>query len=804
MTSETAENTTPELRLACQLIAQSDRPLALLDRTCALVSANAEFRRVFEGMDDLTDIVETPAALSAWMAQPVVRRPLQLDLMANGEALPFQLSYLDAASPDTFLLMPQVNDPASLGQRRMLDRLDLGFWDLDVRTNAFRATETWRRIRGLPHDAVIDVSSKRWTDAIHPDDRDKIEALYDAQIVGDVSVVNVQYRHAHPSREWVWVLCRASILDRDRTGRPTRIIGIDTEISDLKEQEADSINLAEKLQLAVEASGLGVFEFDPTTLTVNWDDRMLEIYGLDDGMNLRPRQDWDSFLHPEDRDTVLALSEECDRLGLDLASDFRIVRPDGDIRYIRAQSRRVHSPAMGERLIGVNIDITEDMRRTKELEDARNLLRHESLHDPLTGLGNRRCLDQTMADFTAQLGAHAGYVILAIDLDYFKTLNDRYGHAAGDAGLLKVTRRIEDTIPVDAKAFRVGGDEFMVLIRSDLSDAAMDHLCRRLVAILSKPFDHDGIACKLGASIGYARGRGRTEDASRVFVEADTALYEAKHAGRMCYRAFEDVKTSATPRRSISDREFSEALERGEITCVLQPQFDAHTRAVIGAEALVRWTCRNRGLVSPGDFLTQAAKAGCLADIDRSIFLQVISLQTEWHERALSFPPISINVSKDRLFDPTFCSDLSRYVRPHHALSFELLETAFYDQIPTALEFPIDAIREAGIPLEIDDFGSGHASILAVQTLQPDRIKFDQALVARAVQDTRGRKVLQALIQIARLQSAEVLLEGIETEAMLAAAATFDCDALQGYQLSRPLSVDAFEALLCSTYDATA
>ncbi|MEM6385755.1 MAG: EAL domain-containing protein [Pseudomonadota bacterium] len=784
--------------MACQLLAETDRPLALFDAQGSILALNADFERLMacEIGQKIDNLTPTPSALTAWMAQDDKDQFLDLNLATDDDLVPFQVSKLRVAGPEVYLLAPHSKEPGSLGHRRMMDRLDVGFWDLDVPTNAFRATETWRRIRGLPADAVIDVSTPAWTEAIHEDDRQNLIDLYEAQRVGDVSVVNVQYRHAHPDKGWVWVLCRASVLERDSKGNPVRIIGIDTEISDLKARESESINLAEKLQLAVEASGLGVFEFDPGTLTTIWDDRMLEIYGVEDGINKRPKNDWDTFLHPDDRENMLALSEECDRLGLDLASDYRIVRPSGEVRYIRAQSRRVRSPALGERLIGVNIDITEDMRRTKELEEARNLLRYESLHDPLTGLGNRRHLDQTMATFSEKLEASDGFVVVAIDLDYFKELNDRFGHAAGDEGLLRVARVLDDLMPSDAQSFRVGGDEFMTLIRSAPSDAAMAALCTTLIEHISKPFQYDGDMCRLGASIGFARGSGQAEDISKIFVEADAALYAAKNAGRMCFRAFESIETPSLIRRLISDREFSEALENGEITCMYQPQFDARSLALVGAEALVRWKCRERGIVSPGNFLSQAAKAGCLPEIDRTVFCQVLEQQSKWHAGGIPYPRISVNVSKERLFHETFCRDLKDVLAPHHQLSIELLETAFYDHMTDDLAFRTDAIRDAGIPLEIDDFGTGHASILALQTLHPDRIKFDRALVKSATSTAAGEEILKALIRVARLKKAEVLLEGIEDHAVLAAVSRLDCDALQGYHLGRPMPADAFQHLL--------
>lgn len=678
----------------------------------------------------------------------------------------------------------------------MMDRLDVGFWDFDVLANRFHATETWRRIRGLASDAKIDVSDQGWTEAIHADDRKHLLDVFEAQKNGDMQIANIQYRHSHPTKGWVWILCRANVVETNEDDHPTRIIGVDTEISELKEREAESINLAEKLRLAIEVSGLGIFEFDPEQMETHWDDRMLDIYGVTDGVHIRANTDWDGFLHPDDREVVLAHSKECDRRGLDLALDYRIVREDGDIRHIRALSRRVFNPTMGERLIGINLDITEDMKRAQDLEAARNQLKYEALHDALTGLGNRRFFDEAMDSFFADLGVDESFVLGAIDLDDFKALNDRLGHAAGDSALVKAAKDIVDVLPDTARAFRVGGDEFMFVIPSSPSDEEMAEICGTLISILSDPFTFEGNDCQIGASIGFVRGVGRPEKPSEIFVKADTALYAAKREGRGCFRSFDGLRRQRVTRRRLSERKSLQIFEEGALTIMLQPQFDARTLSLDGVEALARWQLDDQTSVTTDRFLDEALRNGRLAAVDRQVFAKVLELQDVWYEAGLTYPTTAVNVSLERLTDNDFCQDLNRRIKPHHALSFELLETAMYDHLDDIVRFRLDAIREAGIRVEVDDFGSGHASILSLQSIHPDRIKFDASLVKQLTASDQKRPLLEALIDVARLHNAEVLLEGIETESVLNVAQSLDCDALQGFALGRPMAISDFEELL--------
>ncbi len=255
--------------------------------------------------------------------------------------------------------------------RYLMENLDLGVWDYDLRTGVFTASETWHELRGLPADSVIDVTNDDWLERIHPDDRDNLMAALLGQIEGGENSIVTQYRHIHPDGHWLWILGRASVVEQDADGQPLRIIGTDTNISDAIKSQ-DSINrLAMKLKLAVEASGMGIWEFNPEKNNIHWDDRMLEIYGITDGQNERSGNIWETYLHKGDYDETVAYAEECKRRNCDFKRDYRIVTPDGVTRYVRSMARAVNASDSERKLIGVNIDITEDYERAQELELSR-------------------------------------------------------------------------------------------------------------------------------------------------------------------------------------------------------------------------------------------------------------------------------------------------------------------------------------------------------------------------------------------------------------------------------------------------
>lgn len=293
------------------------------------------------------------------------------------------------------------------------------------------------------------------------------------------------------------------------------------------------LQLAQKLRLAVDASAIGIWEFDPNIGSVHWDDRMLDMYGVADGQNDRPADSWQKHLHPEDAEATLAYADHCQANGLDFRRDYRILRPDGEVRYIRSRACQVQGPNGAPRLIGANIDITDDMRRTEELEQAKAQLRHDSRHDALTGLGNRRLLDETVA---TSRDTTDPYAVLHLDLDYFKTVNDTFGHAAGDAVLVEVANRLRAVVQAGGLICRTGGDEFAIYLQTAPDKAALGQLCDEIVSAMAQPIPYNGHLCQIGVSIGCAIGKGWFACHSDIFLRADAALYAAKNAGRNCYR----------------------------------------------------------------------------------------------------------------------------------------------------------------------------------------------------------------------------------------------------------------------------
>lgn len=556
------------------------------------------------------------------------------------------------------------------------------------------------------------------------------------------------------------------------------------------------LELAGKLQLAVEASQMGVWEFDEATGTVHWDDRMLEIYGIEDGLNERPDDFWESHLHPDDLEATVAYAEKCKVDNKDFRRDYRIIREDGSVRHIRSLARSVSAPGHPGRLVGVNIDVTKDYLRAEELQKAQAQLKYDARHDALTGLGNRRGLDEMTLALFNQLSDDDRYCVMHLDLDFFKQVNDTLGHMAGDHVLASIASVLVRVIGRLGTSFRVGGDEFAVLFESAPSEQVMIDLCETLVDQCSKPRTFANEDCTVSVSIGYAFGDGPPRNPSEVFVNADAALYAVKNAGRAGYQAYlPDIGARAACTTNIR-QEILAAINADQLICYYQPQFDARTLQIVGAEALVRWNCPNRGVLTPDAFFPQAARAGLLPDIDACVFAIVARQQTAWANDGVPYPIISVNTSAERLRAPDLVDSVAQVLEGHHKISLELLETAFLDRIDDELAFKLNALRDLGLRIELDDFGSGHSSVAALQAIKPDQVKIDRSLIAPLASNPHQIQTLQSLVRIARLEAANVAIEGLETGIQLAAIRSVDCDVLQGYTLQRPMPAADFAALL--------
>ncbi|MGO4355704.1 putative bifunctional diguanylate cyclase/phosphodiesterase [Rhizobium sp. RAF36] len=561
--------------------------------------------------------------------------------------------------------------------------------------------------------------------------------------------------------------------------------------------EREFQDLLRRLELALDASQIGVWEHDVRKSGIVWDAQMHRLYQTGETSRLVPTAIWENAIHPDDRDRAFAEFDDAIARRGAYNSEFRIIWPNGEIRHMRSRAHFFVSEDGAPSFIGAEWDVTADVElaaelqrqrlvaeaRARALEESNARIEHAAEHDYLTGLPNRRLLDKRLAELHGNKSV-SSLAVLHLDLDQFKQINDSHGHSAGDTVLRAAALRITAGIPADGMVARVGGDEFVIILWNFAGREELDRIAGDLQRRLGKKIRFGQELLQSGTSIGVAWNNGR--NARNLLTESDLALFQAKKLGRNRTEFFtRQLQDDIQSKRRLAE-ELRLGLQRREIVPYYQIQLDAKTREIAGLEALARWIHPEKGALSPAVFLKVADENGLAAEIDAAILSRVLEDRLDWQAQGAVVPRVAVNISGPRLFDPGLLANLEALKIPSGALSFELVETIFLDDSDDRLVASIERIKQMGIDIEIDDFGSGHASLIGLARLRPKRLKIDRQLVTDIVGSKEQHRVVGSIVEIAKALNVEVIAEGVETEGHAEVLTAIGCDTLQGYALGYP------------------
>ncbi|CAN7197143.1 bifunctional diguanylate cyclase/phosphodiesterase [Neorhizobium sp. LjRoot104] len=578
-------------------------------------------------------------------------------------------------------------------------------------------------------------------------------------------------------------------------------------LDELSNREQDLEELSQRLDLALDSYDCGIWEADLRDNSAFWDERMHQLYGLAYSGRRTSREDWLNCLHPDDREAAVNAADNSVAVGEKLNAIHRIMLENGQIRYIRSVGQ-VHTARNGiAKIVGIAFDITADVlladqlknakdeaeAKNAELELAKSRIEHNSLHDPLTLLANRRKLDMELDRLSrSSHSERQKFSILHLDLDRFKQINDTLGHAAGDAMLVHASRILSRNVRGSDIVARIGGDEFVILATGNSSSEEIGQLAQRIIAEFHQPIDFEGFACRCGVSIGIAQASGMNVDARRTLVNADIALYRAKGMGRNRYEFFtQNLQAEIVSHKRTAD-EVLAGIDNDEFITFYQPQFDARTSQLTGVEALIRWNHPHHGILAPDRFLKIAEDLNVSAALDHIVLQTVLKDKMRWAALGVRVPKVSVNVSSKRLHDETLIDTLQTLAITPGEISFELVESIFLDESEASAAGNLERIKELGIDIEIDDFGTGHTSIVSLLKLKPKRLKIDRQLVMPILTSPQERALVRSIIDIARSLGVETVAEGVETMQHASLLRELGCDLLQGYAFARPLSFNDF------------
>ncbi len=435
-------------------------------------------------------------------------------------------------------------------------------------------------------------------------------------------------------------------------------------------------------------------------------------------------------------------------------------------------------------------------------------LRHQALHDALTGLPNRAlALDRAAQTLAISRRRGVPAAALYVDVDGFKHINDTFGHAAGDLVLKTVAERLRSAIRESDTAARLGGDEFLVLIEDATEDAAPERVAQRVLEALRRPYEVEteiGHRLSLTASVGIASGL--RDSAEELVRDADLALYRVKATHRGGYAAFEPAMEEAARHRMTLEMDLAEALERDELFLHYQPIFDLRTEDVTSVEALLRWQHPRLGLLAPSEFIGLAEDSGLIVPIGRWVLHEACRAATRWHAGGFNVG-IAVNVSARQLDTDQLLGDVREALATSSldptSLTLEVTETGLMRD-PSANANRLRLLRELGVRIAVDDFGTGYSSLAYLYELPVDAVKIDRTFVTGIATSNQSAAFVRALVQLGKALNLETLAEGIEDRDQLSRLQREHCDLGQGFLLSRPLDTRGIETFLRASRPARA
>ncbi len=441
-----------------------------------------------------------------------------------------------------------------------------------------------------------------------------------------------------------------------------------------------------------------------------------------------------------------------------------------------------------------------------ELSRLKEQLRYQAYHDPLTNLPNRSLFLDTVAERLAAPAAGRSAVVLFLDLDDFKIVNDTLGHAAGDRLLAEVADRLRNVLRAEDVAARLGGDEFGVLLDDGPDLARSMSVATRMIDALRISLQIAGQEIQVGASIGIAVARSRMDTADELLRNADVAMYTAKASGKNRVAVFEPTMHAAIVARQALSAELARSLGRGELVVYYQPIVELATGVTTGLEALVRWRHPTRGLIGPNDFIGLAEETGTILALGAWVLEEACVQAVKW----TAFGPpgrdltVTVNLSAQQLAEPTFIDDLqailARTGLAPDRLVLEMTETVMFHDTSTTIA-RLETIRALGIRIAIDDFGTGYSSLGHLRRFRVDILKIAQEFVGPA--DSREDWAFAgAIVALGRTLGLAIIAEGIEDVGQLEHLRELGCESGQGYLFARPLAADAVTRSLQASAEA--
>ena len=651
-------------------------------------------------------------------------------------------------------------------------------------------SEGCTRLTGYSPEDLLLNGRVSYEELTHPDDRQRVRETINAAVEKGVRFeVEYRIRHADGRVRWVW---EHGIGVRDRGGRIRAIEGIVEDISARVEAE-QALREAERRYRSLFDNAIeGIFRTTPDGRYLDANPALARIYGFATPQELvASLRDIKSQLYvdPGRREEFMRIVKARGEIS---GFESRVYRKNGETIWISENARAVFdSEGRVLHYEGTVEDITERRQNQARIEQQAN-------YDALTGLANRSLLNDRLqqAIYTAaSYGARLAVVF--VDLDRFKFVNDTLGHDVGDRLLQVMAERLSAAVAETDTVARLGGDEFVLLLHGHAGQETVATVLERLLPTIAAPLRYGQSDLEVTCSIGVALYPDDGSDPATLLKHADSAMYRAKEQGRNNFQFFTEELNRAIKERFDLESQLRRALERGQFELYYQPRVHLTTRRIIGAEALIRWHLPGRGMVPPATFIPVAEEIGLINQISTWVLEAACAQNKRWLDAGLTCA-VSVNISPQQFRGDSLVPLIARVLDETRldpgSLEIEITESTVMHAGERMVEM-LHAIKKLGVHIAVDDFGTGYSSLSYLKRFPVDRLKIDRSFVQH-IADADDAVIVRAIIALGHNLGLRVLAEGVETEEQLAFLRANDCDELQGYYVSQPVSAWQMTRLL--------
>ncbi|MEP1931797.1 MAG: EAL domain-containing protein [Roseibium sp.] len=658
-----------------------------------------------------------------------------------------------------------------------------GSWERDIETNEIRASDEFYRITGVPSDMPSDKKQEHLFTRVPA----KELALAKKQVNEAIATCGeFDFEHTIAQEEGTarCVHVRGYVV-ADVYGKPSRVIGTIHDITERWQAEHQNNLLASILSSSLNE----IYILNADTFAIEYANACALKnlgYTLDE---IRSQKIWDinsryreesvkRHVAPLLRGKVSSLSMESTHIRRN-GSDYPV---DLQVQVLKDRGRNL--------FVGIANDISDRVQRDTETREAKDRAELLAYFDPLTKLSNRAgCQRDAKSRFSSK---DKPAFLVHVDMDNFKRVNDTLGHLAGDYCLEETGRRLREVSRGLGTPYRWGGDEFVILADTDLSDP--NELCERARRVMREPMDYNGNRFWPTVSMGIALCPENGSVFDTLLVNADLALYQSKDSGKDRYTFFTlNMKVQSDEEAQI-ELELHRAVKNDEFFLEFQPQVNLRNQKITGVEALVRWRHPNRGVISPGQFLPVVEKTGLAPVLGNIVINKAFSAAKAWQENALDFGRISINISPAHLSSGQLIEHFQSAMSVHgiaaDRITAEVLESVFLDDERTGHLSTLTELNQLGVHIELDDFGTGYASLTHVADLPINGLKIDRSFTNQMLDDRKKEIVVNQLIHLARSLDIGVVCEGVETEAQYDRLRMMGDFSIQGFLIARPMPLD--------------